>query len=586
MFSIAARLQPVLLLLSAPFAWADPSGPAPPITGSAIYEDFESYSGLLPYTPWPVFGGFMRGPYGFWPETGLDRIVKGSGDYSLRITYRTGPMDQITLSRLYQPDLDWTGYDAVRFWLKPDGSGRRVTFFVLEKIREDRKKWFWEAGYDMTGTEPVIVTMPFSAFYQTAEKPDHGKRFDPSFIYETAFWVRAAHGNAPTVFARAAWPVKSPAYDTPAANPRARPLGAGLHNPQVPSTIWLDDFTVVKLRDKLDHVSAAPAPQGLAPAPNADGILRVDFGSEADWTDARGRHWRADAPASQGVLFNAPDVMVVGTDVPHLHRHQRHGAQRFRFHLPDGAYVVRLHFCELDPRVTGPRQRVFAISLSGGWQQELDVWKAAGGAGIAHVITVPVTATREELVLEFAPIGQRALLPSIISAIEIAPAGAPSYEDVLAATPPSLSSAGETFESYPDNVSLRRAWASPAPGSPPALFVERSVRGGGHQGLRLDYVLGNAGRTGVTFTVPASARRLRFWYKPDGSGHQLELATTGGRRVFRVPLAEGPGRFVEAPLPFVADAGPRTLILRIVAAKKARGGVRAGAVFVDELSFL
>jgi len=317
------------------------------------------------------------------------------------------------LSRLYDPDLDWQGYDAVRFWLKPDGSKRSVVFFVLEKIREDNKKWFFEASYEMTGTDPVYVTMPFSIFKSARPEPDPAHpKLDSSFIYETAIWVRAAKDQSTHgVFGEGAW---NPAL--PSA--RKGGMGSGHINPEIPSTIWVDDIEVVKLSAPLDRVIAEPAPARYGQPIVADGALRVDFGSEADWTDSDGHRWRADISATEGILFQAHTAEIEGTSHPELHRNQRRKIQKLRFKPPNGTYDLVFHFCELDPRVTGPGQRKFSIQVGDQSLGEIDPWQDGGGAGHAFTRTLPVVVTNNEFKIAFNATTE---LGSILSALEIVP---------------------------------------------------------------------------------------------------------------------------------------------------------------------
>jgi Malectin domain/Carbohydrate binding domain (family 11) len=397
---------------AAPKEAAAPS-PVLEITGRKMYENFENDQGLLPVRPWPQMGGWLPGPYGYYPEGALDKAIKSSGDYGLRMTYRTGPEAQAVLSRLYDPDLDWQGYDAVRFWLKPDGSKRSVVFFVLEKIREDHNKWFFEASYEMTGTEPVYVTMPFSAFKTArAEGDPKHPNLDSTFIYETAIWVRAAKDQSTHgVFGEGAWDPSLPSA-------RKGGQGSGPINPEIPSTIWVDDIEVVKLSAPLHHVVAEPAPARYGQPVVADGALRVDFGSEADWTDSEGHRWRADISATEGILVQAPTAEIEGAIHPELHRNQRRKIGKLRFAPPNGTYNLIFHFCELDPRVTGPGQRAFTITAGDQTSSEIDPFAEGGGAGHAVTKTMQVVVKNRELKLQFNATTE---LGSILSALEIVP---------------------------------------------------------------------------------------------------------------------------------------------------------------------
>ncbi|XP_074289625.1 receptor-like protein kinase FERONIA [Silene latifolia] len=80
---------------------------------------------------------------------------------------------------------------------------------------------------------------------------------------------------------------------------------------------------------------------------------------------------------------------------------------------PGFAYVVRLHFCEMDVTVTGINQRLMNLYIDGNLAEEnLDIWYEAGGFSIPinmdYVITVPAhnptTASKVALSLALRPL--------------------------------------------------------------------------------------------------------------------------------------------------------------------------------------
>jgi hypothetical protein len=346
-----------------------------------LYEDFEGYRGLLPQTPWPHEGGFMVSPYGFVPEVSLDHIVKDAGDYAMEFRYRTCTvMPQAAVSRLYNPNLDWAGYDAVRFWLRPDGSGRDFTFFVLEKIVQGNK-WFWEAAYTMDGTAPVIVTMPFSVFYRLGREHAPEKPFDWSLIEETAWWVRQGKSSL---------------------------------NPVVPSSVWIDSIEVVSLEKPLDHVVAELAPEAK---PINDKILRIDFGGAADWIDAEQHQWLADLPSKHGVRFTLPQAEVPSAMHPELYRTGRRNIDHLDYPRSNGRYEVSLHFIEPDAAVKRAGQHLFSVNVEGKDSGAIDVFKLAKGVHRPAIVKLTVEVTDGKLNLDFKAIKGE----SVLSGIEIAP---------------------------------------------------------------------------------------------------------------------------------------------------------------------
>ncbi|MSV24540.1 hypothetical protein FYJ78_04930 [Selenomonas sp. WCA-380-WT-3B 3/] len=74
---------------------------------------------------------------------------------------------------------DWSSYDAVQFWLKPDGRGQRF----LIQINTDGED-FEVNLTDLAGTTaPQLVTIPFSRF-----QGKNGGQFNPAHIQHVAFY--------------------------------------------------------------------------------------------------------------------------------------------------------------------------------------------------------------------------------------------------------------------------------------------------------------------------------------------------------------------------------------------------------------
>jgi hypothetical protein len=478
------------------------SGKTVQITESLPYENFESYRGVLTQTPWPSEGGWQVSPYGNIVDAGLDRIVKSDGNWALRMTYRLGESDMIGLSRVYTPCLKWEGYDAVQLWLRPDGSGRNFTFFVMEKIHEDGIKWFWESAYAMTGTKPVILTIPFSTFYleNNTKGKDAKKPFDWSEVEETCFWVRRGKGD---------------------------------RNPEVPSTIWVDNVKVVKLAQPLDKVIAEPATP--PPPKNREGIIRIDYGSEANWTDAEGRIWMADIPAREGKLVVSRDSPVTGTTLPDLYRNQRQKVQSFSIPVNPGHYNVVLHFVESDPAGAFKGKRIFSVDIEGHMLKNIDIWSESGGTNVALVRSVLVDVKDSDLSLTFIPVKGF----TVIAALEvlppgIEPAGIISWKEDTALVAEKIDLPDrniiENFESYSCDKELCSITQPLPDGMMPTLGLDPGSRCDGLKGLRFDYVFGKYPVCGFMLKrrIPVTGYRgIRFWIRPDGSDNKFNVYLRG-----------------------------------------------------------
>ncbi len=169
-----------------------------------------------------------------------------------------------------------------------------------------------------------------------------------------------------------------------------------------------------------------PAPAALsapAPAKPAEAIpvqfpIRIKTGQDAAFTDASGNVWQGDHGFVDGDVIERSDLNIANTKDPGLYRAERYGMSTFSQPLPNGKYVVKLHFCETYDGIEGPGQRVFSFNVGGQEFKDFDVWVKAGGPLKAYVETVNVEVTNGKLDIKFTSNVEN---PEI-NAIEIAPA--------------------------------------------------------------------------------------------------------------------------------------------------------------------
>jgi len=105
--------------------------------------------------------------------------------------------------------------------------------------------------------------------------------------------------------------------------------------------------------------------------------------------------------------------------------------------VPNGKYVVRLHFAETFDGITGPGERVFSFNVQGQEFKDFDVWVKAGGPLKAYVETVPIEVTDGKIKVTFTPKVEN---PQIC-AIEIIPQSGGETSAVAPATATTASSA-------------------------------------------------------------------------------------------------------------------------------------------------
>ncbi len=156
-----------------------------------VMEDFESYTNDI-----HVAKVWYKPPHGAALRQSLDRDHKGGGKQSLRIAYTTTKESETHYAPFCRvAKWDLRGCNAVQFWLKPDGSGRQLTFELNIANKEGKNIHdLWSARYVPAkgDTEPRIVTIPFSKLVQNtkhANSPDVSPVFKPEAVIEVAFYI-------------------------------------------------------------------------------------------------------------------------------------------------------------------------------------------------------------------------------------------------------------------------------------------------------------------------------------------------------------------------------------------------------------
>ena len=162
---------------------------------------------------------------------------------------------------------------------------------------------------------------------------------------------------------------------------------------------------------------AAPAPAATASTPVPP--VRIDAGASAPYKDADGNMWLADTGFADGETTDRPDDMqIANTKDPALYRTEHYSMTSFSYPVPNGKYVVKLHFAETYDEISGPGGRVFSFNVQGHDFKDFDVWVKAGGNQRACVETVNVEVTDGKLTITFTPQEEN---PEI-NGIEILPA--------------------------------------------------------------------------------------------------------------------------------------------------------------------
>jgi hypothetical protein len=160
-------------------------------TKVVIVDDFESYTNdqqLAKVWYKPPHGGGIR-------QT-RELTIKNSGQFSLKVEYSTTKSDD----KFYSPicrvsKWNLAGCNALRFWFKPDGSGRALLVDLNIANKEGKNIHdLWDYTYvpKKGDTTPRIVTVPFSKLVKNAkyaDSPNTSPVFKPEALIEVALCI-------------------------------------------------------------------------------------------------------------------------------------------------------------------------------------------------------------------------------------------------------------------------------------------------------------------------------------------------------------------------------------------------------------
>lgn len=162
------------------------------------------------------------------------------------------------------------------------------------------------------------------------------------------------------------------------------------------------------------------ATKGAAPSSRATkeaGVIRIHASASQPHTDEIGNTWLPAQGFSDGDTKERPWLKIANTTISSIYCSERFGMSKFSQKLPNGKYLVKLHFAVTYEAISGPGQVVFTVVVAGHEIKDLDIWKKAGGGLRAYVESVPVNITTGALEITFS--GQ--VEDPSISAIEIVP---------------------------------------------------------------------------------------------------------------------------------------------------------------------
>ncbi len=187
--------------------------------------------------------------------------------------------------------------------------------------------------------------------------------------------------------------------------------------------------TVASAAKPAETGAAAAATSPIAPAGK---IIRIKAGSSESFRDSAGNVWEAERGFEGGQTIDRDaELAIANTKDPGLYRSEHYSMDSFSCDVPNGEYLVKLHFAETFEGISGEGQRVFSFNVQGKEFKDFDVWKKAGGANKVYIENVPVKVTNGKLKITFTPNVEN---PQI-NAIEIIPQTAAGPKSTSGAMP-------------------------------------------------------------------------------------------------------------------------------------------------------
>lgn len=183
-------------------------------------------------------------------------------------------------------------------------------------------------------------------------------------------------------------------------------------------------------------------------AGSAAKVVRIKAGKSQSVKDAEGNVWLADQGFEGGQTIERPDLAISNTRSPELYRSERYLMKSFSWPVPNGSYLVKLHFAETFDGIVGPGGRVFSFAVQGKEFKDFDPWVKAGGFAKAYIESVPVDVRSGQIQVTFTP----KIENPQICAIEILPQTGVDSAVAAASPAPNLAMAEAPREAGPPTL--------------------------------------------------------------------------------------------------------------------------------------
>jgi len=144
-------------------------------------------------------------------------------------------------------------------------------------------------------------------------------------------------------------------------------------------------------------------------------VYRVNCAAAEPYTDTAGKEWLADQEFAEGKKWGVLNGTTVDrrtggleeiedTDDDVIYLTERYSMEGYKFDVPNGRYLLRLHFAETYDGITDEGMRVFSIEAEGKTiLEDFDVYKEAEGRNKAIVRNSVVEVSDGSLDITFVP---------------------------------------------------------------------------------------------------------------------------------------------------------------------------------------
>jgi hypothetical protein len=144
-------------------------------------------------------------------------------------------------------------------------------------------------------------------------------------------------------------------------------------------------------------------------------FFRVNCGAAESFTDSLGNVWQPDQEFAEGKEWgyiggSAVDRRQAGlteidrTDDDAVYLTERYSMEGYKFVLPEGKYLLRLHFAETYDGITGEGMRVFSVTAEGkAILEDFDPYKVAGDRNKPIIRQFTVEVSDGSLDIGFVP---------------------------------------------------------------------------------------------------------------------------------------------------------------------------------------